>query len=853
MKTLPHSQPPPIIQCLRQPGAAARTAIAFASSNRPAPPILGPRTRFVLALLAVLIPLLAGLPVLAADLVEEKAALRSAQDAAVELARAGDTANALARLQELRAQHPKNLSLQHDQIVVLFWAEDFTAVLAQAETLAPAATPAYVASAVARSARNVQSFEIAARWYEAARAREPENADLTLGHAMALADLGEARRARDLWLTLPSAAQTSIAGQLTSAYLHRLDQAYVPALTDYDAVLALDPEQVEALRGKILTLQRLLLPRQALSVADDHPGLISARERERLEADALALDLRDALYAPDRRYPFPKVREALEAIDARLSSVNTDSPLGRQLRYDRIVGLFAMNRWQVVVDEYELLLDSGPVPAFVHQTAGDAFLALENPEAAEAALQAGLALQPDDIELTLSLFFALVEQERFEEAFAAIDGVIARQPAGLQADQEAVLQPNPTYTRARVFGSVGRAYADQNQDAIERLNAVLAEAPGSRQALVELANVYRWRGLFDQAEALYRIARTGNPEEDLAATYGLGHNQLARQHYHELRRSMRQLSPPYLTYASFDDLYIAWSNHFRSQILFDVRYGRASGNTFGAKQYEANLWWFSYPWRLNTRFYVRTFDAWAEFPEGNHDRRRLAGGVEYRRDRWRLIGELSGDRLDFETPGARLQADYRITDRWLLGAEADFASYATQLRADRVGITSDRYTTRARYRRNELWEVGGDLSFQPYDDGNDVVDASLFGSYRLINGYRYKLDVYGSLDALTSSLDDVAYFSPERAFGAAVGLRNTWRQFRRYQRSLTHRFSADVGVFDQKNFGSDPTWTLDYELEWRLSERLALLGGVQLNRRVYNANEEDAWFVRFGLDGRIGR
>ena len=180
-----------------------------------------------------------------------------------------------------------------------------------------------------------------------------------------------------------------------------------------------------------------------------------------------------------------------------------------------------------------------------------------------------------------------------------------------------------------------------------------------------------------------------------------------------------------------------------------------------------------------------------------------------------------------DTPGGRLQVDYRASDRWLIGAEADFASYATPLRADRADISSDRYSVRARYRRSEWWDLGGELAYQPFDDGNDVTSASLYGSYRLINGYTYKLDLYGSTGLANSTLDDPVYFSPESAFALTGGVRNTWRQFRRYQHMLTHRLSADIGLYDQKGFSGAPTWTLDYELEWQLSSRLALRGGAQ--------------------------
>lgn len=736
--------------------------------------------------------------------------------------------------------------------MVSFWAADFEEALIIAGDLEPATTPTYVSAAVARSARNVGRLELSAYWYRGALENAPDSLDLRLGLAMTLADAAEHRLARQILNELPADAASTEQARMASAYLHRQDRAFVPAIADYDSILERNPSHPEALQGKAAALKGLLLPEQALLLVAAHPELFSAAEVERLQADALAINLRHALWAPEKRYPFPDVRRALTRIDVRLRQTDPDSALGRQLRYDRIIALHAMNRWYEALTEYDMLIAEGATPpAYVLHTVGQTYLNQREPELAETVLREALAQNPDDVEIQITLFYALIDQERYADAIELIDALASSVEPVLRTSKDQPGKANPAYTNVLVIAAMARAYADQLDDAIERLEAVLEQAPGNRQALVGLAHVYRWRGWPDRAEIAYGVSWSTDPLQNFDADYGLAHTRLDQKDYETVRTAMRRLSPPNLTYLSFDDLHSDWSQHFRSQILFDARFGRSSGDTFGSKQYDANLWWFTYPWKLNYRAYVRTSDSWAEFPEGDHARRRLAGGVEYRKRRWRLIGELSGDRFDFDTPGGRLQADYQASDRWLLGAEADFASYATPLRADRAGISSDRYSARARYRRNELWEVGGELAVQPFDDGNDVSSASLYGSYRLINGYTYKLDAYGSTGFSGSTLDNPVYFSPESAFALTGGIRNTWRQYRRYQRMLIHRLSADVGLYDQQGFGSNPTWTLDYELEWQLSDRLALRGGMQLNRRVYDGGEEDAWYFRFGLEGHL--
>ena len=769
--------------------------------------------------------------------------------AAVALARGGDHQTGLEAIRALISEFPDEPGLKYDEIAITFWTGDFERVLSLARSLSREQTPAYVASAVARSARNLKHFGLAITWYRAGLARAPARRDLQLGLAMSLADAGRHREARDTLTDMP-AAETDV--RLASAYLHRMDRAFVQAVAEYDRILAEDPHDREALRGKVEALRGLLLPDRALAVARDNPGLLSDAEVQRLEADALALKLRSAMWSPEKRYPFPNLHESLQEIDSRLAAVDPESRIGRQLRFDRIVALNAMNRWPEAVDEYEALqAERTPLPAYVLHTVGQAMLNLRRPENAEIILRQALEQTPADAEIRITLFYALIDQERFSEAITLIDELVASIDPVLRATPDSPGQPNPVHINVRIVAAMARAYADQLDQAAAMLESVLVDAPGNRQALTGLGHIYRWRGWPEKAEAIYRQVLSNRPTADLDAGLGLAHARLAQQDYEAVRQAMRRFSPPYLTYMSFDDIHLAWSQHFRSQILFDVRYGKSTGETFGSRQYDASFWWFSYPWRLNYRAYVRTQDSWAEFVEGNHARRRLAGGVEYRRSRLQLAAELSGDRFDMDDPGARIAADYRLSDRWLVGAEADFSSYATPLRADRADIQSDRYRLRARYRHSEWWRLSGEVAFQPFEDGNDVSSASVDGSYRLINGYTYKLDLYGGTSVLTSTLDAPVYFSPKSVYAVHAGVRNTWRQFRRYQQTLIHRLSADAGVYEQQGFGSDPTWTLDYELEWHLSAQVSLRGGLTLNRRVYDGGREDAWFVRFGLEGRL--
>ena len=781
---------------------------------------------------------------------ESDGLLRERQVRAVELGRAGALDDALGILAELRKSAPGDLPLLHDETVLLSWAGRHDLVAMNAMLLDPAVTPEYVSKAVAKSARDSQRFNDAVRWYSAALDADPDSVDLRLGLAMARTDTGDGIGGRQVLDGLPAGQRQQADALLTSAYIHQAEGEFIPAITDYDTVLAAEPNRTDALRGKALALRRALLPRQALALEARHPGILTAEEISRIEADRYALALRDAAQMPDDDYSFMATNRALNEIDDRLLIEGPDSGLARSLRYDRIVGLVEATRWDKAIEYYEELIASGdPCLPHVHLAAGSAFLIRRRPEEAEAALRRGEAQDPNDRLIQLELFYALVDLERMDEALEIPDNMIASLEAVQRVDEEArISQPNPVRMRSEIMSSVGRAYADQLREAQHRLKALVAAAPNNLDVRSQLGHVYRWRGRNDLAEAQYSQVLTIDPDM-LAARIGRAHNAMDLQEYRaaeaELIASGRQfVTPPGVW--DFDE---RWLIHNYSNLIVEARWGDSTGTTFGSDQFTIDGWWYSSPIKYNYRIYARTFDSWAEFEDGDHDRRRAAVGGDWRDGPWRVQSEINFDRDGIDNPGFAVLADYRLTDQWTLGANLELNSYATPLRADREGIESDLIGINAGYERDERYSASTGLYYQDFDDGNSVLGITARSRLRLYERFTYWLDGYVNAAASTASKSDAVYFNPERSIDGVIGLDNTWRMYRRYDRALSHRLGGNVGLVNQKDFGTSGIWTLEYELNFDVNRQLSFHFGVELSRRVYDGNSEDGTFWLAGLNG----
>ena len=781
------------------------------------------------------------------------AGVRDRQDEAAGLARAGSYEESLAILAELRIENPENVSLLYDEIVILAWSGQYEQALTAADQLVVANAPAWVAMTAGKAARNIQRFDAAIIWYESATMSEPDNLDARLGLSMALADAGKAEEARAALKKTPPFAQLKPPVLLTSAYLFQREGMFIPAVNEYDRVLADEPNNAEALRGKAYALQALLLPDEALKIVAANRGMFTDQDMVRLQGDSLALELRRAIQLPNQVYPYTAINLALAHIDERLEQVPPDSPLAMQLRYDRVVGRTEAYRTLEAIADYEAMLDEGIAPpAYVHFAAARSYLTRERPEEALAALETAEQLSPTDLEIQIEKFYALSALERHEEAIALADSLVEQLAPMNQEDGSRVALPNQTRTRARIIAGMGRAYADQLEESERLLKELLAEAPNNISARYSLGNIYRYRGWEDRPLPEYNQALTMDPIL-LPARTSYAQAQIERQEYPQAESELRAIQPSHPSNKSIMDLNEQWLLHNTWQLLIDVNWGESSGDTFGSDQHQVNARLYSQPVKDNYRFYLRTFDDYAEFVDGTVDRRRAALGTEYRKGVWTASGEVSFDRGESGEAGAAGRVNYRINDKWAVGGTLELNSYATQLRAYRVDIKSNLLLADVRYARDELYSAGAAVALQDYDDGNTQLSILADSRLRLYNGFSYKLDGLANVGLNSNSETDAntRYYAPERVVEGMVGVENTWRQYRRYDKALTHRLRGLAGINDQKNFGSDVIWTVAYELDWSINESVDLVGGASRGRRYYDGSPEDQTFFNVRLNVRF--
>ncbi len=775
----------------------------------------------------------------------------TSHDRAIELARNGEFERSLEILGSLRGTAPGDPLLLYDQTVVFAWAGYDAQVLENAKLIDADSAPDYVLAAVARSSRNTADFEAADFWYSTLLARNEANLDARVGLVMSHVDAGQLEEAWSTIVTAPVDQSNTVPLRLAEAYFYEQQGLFMEALASYQRALEVEPTNQAALRGEALVLRTALLPREALALAHENPGILSEEERIQLEVDVAALQIR---YGAQSSYPrssrFEGTDRALTQIDSLLAQPDLDPSVRLRLRYDRVVALSDRLLMADAIAEFESLqVDPADIPPYTLSGAGRAYLHQREPNLARYYLELAVASDPENIEFNFQLFFAYADLQEHQKALELARFLLSNFEPTNQVPGSSVSKGSESYLRATIMVGLAHAYADQLADSQEHFEALLAELPHNTDIRQELANVYRWRGWLDRSLSEYAQVLAVEPEM-LTARIGNAHTQLDNRDYIPVEKEVRALSVDLGDEPAVINLYERWRSHNRSELTAEASLGESSGPTFGDDQYQIDTSWFSKPIAHRYRVFVQTHDAFAEFPEGSARRQRAGVGADYRYTRWHASAQLSANRNGGDV-GLRGSLDYRFNDFLTLGGVLETESNATPLRGERIGVSSNIASVSAEYAKHESTVLRAQLTAQDFSDGNSALAIFMSGEQRLLNRSRYKMTLVGELFHETRDRDDVVYFSPRNSFSWTTGLRNDWLMYRRYDFALAHGLTARIGQTDQAGYGAAKIWSINYDFRAEINERWSTHIGLSRRSDVYDGTREYGDFILAGFSGRF--
>ena len=69
-------------------------------------------------------------------------------------------------------------------------------------------------------------------------------------------------------------------------------------------------------------------------------------------------------------------------------------------------------------------------------------------------------------------------------------------------------------------------------------------------------------------------------------------------------------------------------------------------------------------------------------------------------------------------------------------------------------------------------------------------------------------------------------------------LDNEWLLWRRYERSFGHRLQVGAGEYWQQSFGSNTSWLISYEQQFKWDNRFEIDYGVTRTQHAYDGTNE---------------
>ena len=792
-------------------------------------------------------------------------------EALIQRARAGDYGSALAMLRERVASAPSDRRAAFDRIIIAGWAgrsDEVLAAYGELEQAGAARTaPPQVLAAAAGALRDQKRWDEALARYREGRQRYPAEPVFALGEVGVLADSGQAAEAVSAGQALVRKQPDDVDSRLALAYAQARAGEPYEALFEADQAYTRAPKRADAVRAYVGALQRAGLPDAALRVAGEQPTLFDTAARQTLELDAAAELVRLA-DMPTRMEAerFAIADRALARYDALLPALQgqgnkegQSEALYRRARIDRLGALHARLRMQDVVDSYEALRAEGvAVPVYALGDVASAYLYLRHPEqAAELFRQVReaypLGLDPETrLKAQTGLYYANAEAEAFDPAGEAVSEARAEQPQWRRVRGQPARQPNELWLSAEQTATLAPLQAGDTQQAQQRTEDLVRNAPGHSGLRVGLANVYLARGWPRAAEQELKAAETLAPRA-LAVEVQQGHAALDLQEWRQAEMLRDDTLARFPEDLAARRLAREWAVHNKAELRIEGYRGLANDSpVVGDGNFGIESVLYTPPIHYDWRAFGGVGYATGRFDEGRVDYRWARAGVQRRVRDLTVEAELSTHGYGYGArQGGRVAVDYDLDDRWRIGASAAMRSTATPLRALLNGIYANNVQVYGRWRDSEASEWMLTVAPSHFSDGNDRLEGGISGVQRIYAAPHLKADLLVDLWSSRNSRTDVPYYSPRADLTVLPSARLTHTLYRRYETAWEQQFLGGAGTYSQQGFGTGAILLLGYGQRYRTNDVFDVGATVTASSRPYDGQRERELRIVFDLTYRF--
>jgi biofilm PGA synthesis protein PgaA len=636
---------------------------------------------------------------------------------------------------------------------------------------------------------------------------------------------------------------------------------YPKALELYRLGLTYDPKDEEAFKGIVYTCLRMGDGAGAYTawLEAKKAGQVSAQTLDAVKLVLLeqyGASLEALLVAKEGKVGQPAELESMaldravtklrwglfdEAI-AELEAILEKDPGNLRARGDYIVALRQKDRMKDALAQFDIYRrPCTPVPYWVNQAVGDAYLYLRKPEEAETYYNLTLEKDPENFGAMMGLFYVYTDLRQWEKAtqtLGRLNEQVERQKKALAWNESVLAKKRylADYNSLILARGWFLLYQDRLKEGQDYFEYYLGEAASDTSLRGGLAHAYLWRHWPRLAREQFEIIKAEDPQDYRGLT-GLGWTLDELNYKREARALADDLHRRFPTNLFIYDLWESLRVEDMWHLQPDFRFTREFS---GATEYTALLL-LEKPltplFSLNTE--ILRQEAWdnSQGQDVRADWNRVGLGF-----RWIVTPELiwwQNLSVDY-VKGSEFGSDTRLmwwpTDPLRITADYNSFSLAVPIRPRARGISASSASADVSYLESDLREYGFAAACQWFSDGNVHPFA----------GARYNQNVYLTPDVKVRagieaalggySKQDVDYYSPQYDWSILLTSAIQWVNSIRYEKKWMSAVYLRGGVSGEDGYGAYPVAGITFEQSYVHSKTFNVTGGVSYDLKVYDGD-----------------
>ncbi|MBU1047408.1 MAG: hypothetical protein KKD89_01690 [Candidatus Omnitrophica bacterium] len=669
--------------------------------------------------------------------------------------------------------------------------------------------------------------------------KDPLNIHAKLGISKMLLAKGAYEEAKNFVSDILNKEPDNIEALFLKAELLDSEREYIEAYEVYEKILGVYPNSQPARNLKYKALISL--------------GAYSLVEQKLEESgDMVDPAIREALLGNEAmvRIWWGEPDIALEILDRNMdhSEEFLSEEFLSRTKNDRVLALQEKQNMQEIINEYENLKNMNEeIPPWTSNSTAGAYLYVRQPEQALTLYEETLREGWDPLygETRRGIYASEVELGEYEKAGAVLEELDAEMPT--EIIHRGILQDNwwkeeIGYNRAWWY-----LYQDRLAESQRYLENLLYIGPANLHTRTALAQAYLWRGWPRKALKEFEIIQTMNaplidaqteytPTEDITSKVGYCYALDENDEGIQARALAKELLRKYPTNTHIQRL----NRYFEVQDMRTFTLDASVANEIpGAHEtyWSVKLDQPLYPWRKIFAMY-----AWQQAFQGDSrdDVRRASIGMDWRLNRdWWFIAMLSQDEEDNKELGLSGEVTYNPSDYFSFNLMHDSKSLSVPLQAKALGVEAEEYRFVGIYRQSESFLTQVTSNLYQLSDGNEILSYGLRFDKALTTRAYWKTRVALEGYTSTNSETELAYYSPEEFYSIYLVpmVEHVW--YRRYESAMVDRLYVGIGTQKEKDFSEKGIWYIQYEQDYRISDTLAFLIGVNFSKKNYSGEYTD--------------